>query len=939
MERWLCGLCPCVPPTITAPAFRCLSCGCSDARHGTTSTSPTSACTEAGLWETVARELTEFLSKSTSGSHVSHKAASALTKLLALHLGKSLSPLSRTASVLPDSQHFMFDCINLATQISSSFTSPSSSMAFPSPISWIVSKGTASASVICLRSAVMLCCTEETATLINDTLGAFFFSPQACVREEAFRGAMTLHQRGYKLTANLYTEASNAVLEDSSVDVRMQAVRLVWLLGNLYSSLQYTKNNEVSSDQHLSNSTYADDAFSKLCYVTVADCSPSVRTTACKLMGSICGVQLKFVLQAFDKKFLSNKESPSAISGSGMDAQIEKTDISLFLSTAAGAFVHGVEDEFVEVRTAAIDSMCELCMKQELIHAKAIDFLVDMLNDDIDCVRINAISSLSKIGPRAYLSEDQMHAVISAMKDTNTAVRTAIHHMLGTVPIPTITCLLDTVKALISSLGVEGYPEDQDSIFAALKSIALNHSAFTEFIILDLLHVDPRFATKEPRTDDIQYIASEVVALNASTVNPNLISILPHFCLWHAQYLHDKYPTFIPEVTASPAPTTSVTTSVVSRDVEEFEEVNKFFCSSLLLLQGLRASIMASKFDESDNLVSESIRNLKRVSKLSPTLRGRAEFFHFYFILLRYFIKIHRITRQSDLHSDHNTNLRRYLTNTIYLSWYAQNLFFGLPGRAQALLQQITCFCAILIWTEKLVKLADNHLDTPSVPPAIISQHDHIREFCAERAIEEPPVLFEMGGSPLDPKDFFPDYRCFCTGDEPIKQITAALSWASGQYAPTLESDTYQLFGTEGFPTMFSVNALFDNIPNRCFFSPFLLKLSTTTIQLYFVLSGFPYTHSSAFSYKFRITAELPPLPSGPPSTLELQIVKVFSAANTEIASLLETVPTLGHKGTRVHPMTDPSVMESLKLPPNSFAIDLMPRPLVGNLLIKPLRT
>ena len=66
--------------------------------------------------------------------------------------------------------------------------------------------------------------------------------------------------------------------------------------------------------------------------------------------------------------------------------------MNLMSSGACGAFVHGLEDEFLEVRTAAVDSLCELANQSPSFAFTSLDFLVDMFNDEIETVRLNAIS-------------------------------------------------------------------------------------------------------------------------------------------------------------------------------------------------------------------------------------------------------------------------------------------------------------------------------------------------------------------------------------------------------------------------------------------------------------------------------------------------------------------------------------------------------------------
>lgn len=61
------------------------------------------------------------------------------------------------------------------------------------------------------------------------------------------------------------------------------------------------------------------------------------------------------------------------------DMDVDLEDIVLSDSGAAGAFVHGLEDEFFEVRMAAVDSICELSLRSEHLGGKALEYLVGIL--------------------------------------------------------------------------------------------------------------------------------------------------------------------------------------------------------------------------------------------------------------------------------------------------------------------------------------------------------------------------------------------------------------------------------------------------------------------------------------------------------------------------------------------------------------------------------
>ena len=86
-------------------------------------------------------------------------------------------------------------------------------------------------------------------------------------------------------------------------------------------------------------------------------------------------------------------------------------------SGACGAFVHGLEDEFLEVRTAAVDSLCELAYQNAPFAVLSLDFLADMMNDEIESVRVNAINSLRKISEHIQLREDQLETLLGALED------------------------------------------------------------------------------------------------------------------------------------------------------------------------------------------------------------------------------------------------------------------------------------------------------------------------------------------------------------------------------------------------------------------------------------------------------------------------------------------------------------------------------------------
>lgn len=68
------------------------------------------------------------------------------------------------------------------------------------------------------------------------------------------------------------------------------------------------------------------------------------------------------------------------------------------------------------MRSAAVDSLCTLSMNRVEFAGLALDFLVDMFNDEIEDVRLKAIDGLTKVSKHIVLWEDQLEVILSAIE-------------------------------------------------------------------------------------------------------------------------------------------------------------------------------------------------------------------------------------------------------------------------------------------------------------------------------------------------------------------------------------------------------------------------------------------------------------------------------------------------------------------------------------------
>nr|CAD7263757.1 unnamed protein product [Timema shepardi] len=439
-------------------------------------------------------------------------------------------------------------------------------------------------------------------------VGDYTHSDEGRVRSAAFRAMMTLHGRGLTLDPSVYSEACLALKDDYEI-VRQEALRLVWVLGRTYP-----ENIIVlpSSDEEV---RLVDDAFGKLCNM-INDLSMNVRTLAAEKLGSMTLVSPKFLHQTLDKKLMSNMRKKrsaheraweSITSGEWASGKnwsddaprevIDAESVSLMSSGSCGAFVHGLEDEFLEVRYASVESVCQLSLDNPQFAHMSLDFLVDMFNDEIEEVRIKAIDSLTRISRHIVLREDQLETILGALKDLLITVKTfvcqdfsmdvreGLHKMLASCRLSSKNCLQMCVESLLENL--KKYPMDRRSTWHCLQKIGQSHPELTLPLVPELLAIHPFFDTPEPDVEDpacilhshtlwfnvceleleqfynIQHLCLNslflvphltscldvcilILVFNAAQQSPTMLQLFEEHTLKHYSYLRDTMPTLVP---------------------------------------------------------------------------------------------------------------------------------------------------------------------------------------------------------------------------------------------------------------------------------------------------------------------------------------------------------------------------------------------------------
>ncbi|KAJ2710614.1 hypothetical protein H4R19_003663, partial [Coemansia spiralis] len=405
-----------------------------------------------------------------------------------------------------------------------------------------------------------------------DTLCRYSSDPHPKARQTALSAILRQHMLGVTLPVEMYDECVLATKDDVE-QVRLVAAELVWAISSAYPEYPVVIEKARASE----TIRLLDDAFVKTCDM-VNDSSAVVRQRASTILRRFKGVDRKFLSQTFSKQVMTHMRRvvPSGARGymgrnRGLrgakgraaqaipqgDSSVESDEIRLLDSGAAGAFVHGLEDEFQEVRDAAITSITELSFASSEFAAQAVDFLVDMFNDSSDRVRLCAIRALVAMGTREsiQLTEEQLSIALSAMKDSSRTVREGIYEFLAESVLASGAWLEKLVAALLGNL--ERYAEDQLAVYRVLQALGRSHGTVVNVpFVRTLLGISEHYLSREARIDDPAYAGKVILIMNTRPgARHALAAALPDYVYSHLPYLCDKYPACMPPDVAASVPT------------------------------------------------------------------------------------------------------------------------------------------------------------------------------------------------------------------------------------------------------------------------------------------------------------------------------------------------------------------------------------------------
>ena len=278
--------------------------------------------------------------------------------------------------------------------------------------------------------------------------------------------------------------------------------------------------------------------------------------------------------------------------------------------------MHGLEDECLSVRTAAVRSLRRLAVGNQALAVLALDFLVDMFNDEIEQVRLEAIESLTSIARHIKLHVHQLEIVLGGLDDYSTLLREKLHVMIQACTIATKDGLNMVIDKLLL-VNLKRYPQDRKSIYVTFKHLGANHPDLTLPLITSLLKIHPYFDKQEEDIEDPAYLCKLILVLNAAQHCPSLPQLLDNHTQRHQSYLRDTFPHLIP---SSSSNTSSSTTPVVKSKTAEF-------LKSVLSRVRNSSKLPASRLL---TILNTSINELVRLAAIEPSLSDPSSFAKMY---------------------------------------------------------------------------------------------------------------------------------------------------------------------------------------------------------------------------------------------------------------------------------------------------------------------
>ena len=112
-----------------------------------------------------------------------------------------------------------------------------------------------------------------------------------------------------------------------------------------------------------------------------------------------------------------------------------------------------LEDDSMTVRLAGIRAMSIFAAKCPSIRPRCLRFLIDMLNDEIDEVRVGALHGISRFNEVLILNDYEVDTVLFNLNEDNVKLRSEIYRFFGeTIIDRSLALFMKLIDRLIQNL-------------------------------------------------------------------------------------------------------------------------------------------------------------------------------------------------------------------------------------------------------------------------------------------------------------------------------------------------------------------------------------------------------------------------------------------------------------------------------------------------------
>eukprot|EP00474_Spongospora_subterranea_P009590 CRZ10048.1 hypothetical protein [Spongospora subterranea] len=318
------------------------------------------------------------------------------------------------------------------------------------------------------------------------------------VRSSAARALSNMALRGIRTEPSALPFISSLV-DDESWEVRRDVAILLHHMA--WNDSSYAVGAGSSSQ------TFGDTVFIALCHLCM-DPVPNVRIAAMRSIGARpSNVSSRLLLQTFSKIPLSdllNQDRSSSrlqfdhtdiddIVNQGGLSEVFRSDFP-FPESAAGIFVHGLEDEYSTVRQFTIDAISSFGHHSPVFAGKSLDFLVDMFNDELSDIRneaIRAVKAMLRYSTETNLSPTQLETTLCNLVDQEPSTRYEALDLISSLRVLDLPSLQSVAVKLLQCLS--SFPDSHRNTFDAIRTVAKNHSKAIPNLIQQWCQADASF--------------------------------------------------------------------------------------------------------------------------------------------------------------------------------------------------------------------------------------------------------------------------------------------------------------------------------------------------------------------------------------------------------------------------------------------------------------